>query len=62
MNEVENQRRQLHPRVKLDFAHFDGNNPIRRVFKASQYFEFPQIPPAHCLLMASYYMEGKAMI
>lgn len=48
--------------VRLYFSHFDVNNPACWVFKTSHYFEFHQTSPAQRLLMASYYMDGEALI
>ncbi|KAF5471876.1 hypothetical protein F2P56_008640 [Juglans regia] len=48
--------------VRWDFPHFNGDNPAGWVFKATQYLEFHQTPPAQRLLMASYNMEGEALV
>lgn len=48
-------RRGFNRGVKLDFPHFEGDNPTGWIFKATQHFEFHQTPPAHRLLMASYH-------
>ncbi|KAF5468658.1 hypothetical protein F2P56_012797, partial [Juglans regia] len=48
--------------VRLDFPHFNGENPSAWIFKASQYFEFHQTTPAQKLLLASYHMEGEALV
>ncbi|KAF5463495.1 hypothetical protein F2P56_019406, partial [Juglans regia] len=48
--------------VKLDFPYFDGTDPAGWIFKASHYFDYHQTPPAQRLLMASYHMNGDALI
>ncbi|KAF5454428.1 hypothetical protein F2P56_024094 [Juglans regia] len=48
--------------VKLDFPHFLGVNPAAWLFKVNHYFEFHQTPLAQRLLMASYHMEGDALV
>ncbi|XP_042965413.1 uncharacterized protein LOC122299304 [Carya illinoinensis] len=48
--------------VRLDFPHFEGDNPAGWVFKATQYFDFYQTPPAQRLLMASHNMTGEALV
>ncbi|KAF5481507.1 hypothetical protein F2P56_002149 [Juglans regia] len=48
--------------VKLEFPHFQGSNPAAWLFKANHYFDFYQTPLLHRLLMASYHMEGEALV
>lgn len=48
--------------IRLEFPHFDGNNPASWVFKANHFFEFHQIPNNQKLLMVSFHMEGKALL
>ncbi|KAF5476973.1 hypothetical protein F2P56_003657 [Juglans regia] len=48
--------------IRLDFPHFASENPSAWVFKASQYFEYHQTTPAQKLLLASYHMEGDALV
>lgn len=48
--------------VKLDFPHFSREDPAGWVFKVSHYFAFYQTPPAQRFLMASYHIEGEALI
>ncbi|KAF5477481.1 hypothetical protein F2P56_004118 [Juglans regia] len=48
--------------IRLDFPHFMGENPSAWIFKASQYFEYHQTNPAQKLLLASYHMEGEALV
>lgn len=58
-----NEERVSVPRgVRLDFSHFDGNNPYAWIIKANQYFDYHQTPLSQKLLMSSYHMEGKALI
>ncbi|XP_035551066.1 uncharacterized protein LOC109020622 [Juglans regia] len=48
--------------IRLDFPHFSGENPSAWIFKASQYFEYHQTTPAQKLLLASYHMDGEALV
>lgn len=48
--------------IRIDFPHFDGDNPSGWIFKANQYFEIHQTSPNQKLLLASYHMEGEALI
>lgn len=40
-------RRGFNHGVKVEFTHFEGDNPTSWVFKATQYFEFHQTPLAY---------------
>lgn len=60
--DVNDHRRNVPKRIRLDFPHFNGYNPIGWVFKANQYFDLHRTIPAHRLLMASYHMESEALI
>lgn len=55
-------RRGFAREARLDFPHFDGDNPVAWCFKANHYFEYHQTQPMHRLLMASYQPEGVAMV
>lgn len=48
-NEIEHihQRGGFHTGVRLEFPHFDGDNPSSWIFKASQYFDYHQALQAH---------------
>ncbi|XP_041009475.1 uncharacterized protein LOC121253540 [Juglans microcarpa x Juglans regia] len=48
--------------IKLEFPSFDGTDPAGWIFKASHYFDFHQTLGAHRLLMASYHMNGEALV
>ncbi|XP_042973080.1 uncharacterized protein LOC122304883 [Carya illinoinensis] len=48
--------------VRLEFPHFNGDNPTGWIFKANQYFEIHQTNPAQRLLIASYHMEEEALV
>ncbi|KAF5454870.1 hypothetical protein F2P56_024503 [Juglans regia] len=48
--------------MRLDFPHFQGDQPASWIFEAHQYFEFHQTPLPHRMLMASYHMEGEALV
>lgn len=60
--EGQDNRRGVNRGVKLDFPHFEGENPAGWVFKVTLFFEFYQTPPAQRLLIASYHMEGEALV
>lgn len=47
--------------VRLDFTHFDRENPLGWALKVVQYFEFCQTTTAHRLFMASYHWMGKPL-
>lgn len=46
----------------MDFLHSEGENPTAWIFKANQYFDYHQTPPAQCLLMASFHMNGEVLV
>ena len=48
--------------VKLDFPRFKGDDPASWVYKANQYFSFYQTPLNERLLMASFHMDGDALV
>lgn len=48
--------------VRLDFSKFDGEDPVVWLYKARQFFSFYHTQPQDKLLLASYYMEGKALV
>lgn len=47
--------------LKLDVPHFNDTNPIGRIFKISQFFEFHDTPEHQCLSVASFYMDGPTL-
>jgi hypothetical protein len=47
---------------RLEFPRFDGDNPANWSYKANQFFDFYQTPLYHRLRMASFHMEGEALI
>ncbi|KAF5468520.1 hypothetical protein F2P56_012664 [Juglans regia] len=47
---------------RLDFPRFSGCDPVGWVFKANQYFDFYQTPFHQKLMVASYHMEGEALV
>lgn len=49
-------------RIRLDFSHFDCNNLAGWVFKATQFFNFRQTPLNQKFVMASFHMEGEALV
>ena len=48
--------------VRLDFPRFKGDDPASWAYKANQYFSFYQTPLNERLLMASFHMDGDALI
>lgn len=48
--------------VFLDFSKFDGHDPMGWDYCATQFFANHQINPHHRVLLASFHMEGKALI
>lgn len=48
--------------VRLDFPKFDGTDPNGWLYKTTQFFNYHQTPFTHRLLLASYHMEGQALI
>ena len=48
--------------MRLDFPRFKGDDPASWVYKANQYFSFYQTPLNERLLMASFHMEGDALV
>ncbi|XP_057444361.1 uncharacterized protein LOC130736560 [Lotus japonicus] len=46
---------------KLQLTAFDGGNPLDWIFKAEQFFNFHQTPPAQRLEMIAFYMSGDAL-
>ena len=48
--------------VRLDFPRFKGDDPASWVFKSNQYFSFYQTPFDERLLMASFHMDGDALV
>ena len=48
--------------VRLDFPQFKGKDPASWVYKANQYFNFYHTPFNQKLLMASFHMDGDALI
>ncbi|KAF5462079.1 hypothetical protein F2P56_018118 [Juglans regia] len=57
-----NQEERFPRGIRLDFPHFDGSNPGAWIFKVTQYFEYHQVSMNQRLLMASYHMEGEALV
>lgn len=48
--------------VQLEFPRFDGEDPTNWLYRANQFFAFNQTTPQHKIFMASFHMEGKALI
>ena len=48
--------------MKLDFPKFCGEEPTSWIYKANQYFKYYRIPKPEKLMMASFHMEGEALV
>ena len=48
--------------VRLDFPKFNGDNPSGWIYRANQFFNYHQTNPLHRILLASFHMEGKALV
>ena len=48
--------------MKLDFPRFSGEEPTSWVYKANQYFRYYSTPIGERLMVASFHMEGEALI
>ena len=48
--------------VKLDFPRFSGEEPTSWIYKANQYFRYYKISESEKLMMASFHMEGEALV
>lgn len=53
----------IHTRaLRLDFPRFDGTNPSGWSYKVNQFFEYYRTPLYQRIRMASFHMEGEALI
>jgi hypothetical protein len=48
--------------LRLDFPRFDGENPAGWSYKVKQFFEYYQTPLFQRIRMASFHMEGEALV
>ncbi|KAJ0008031.1 hypothetical protein Pint_30812 [Pistacia integerrima] len=48
--------------VRLDFPKFNGEDPSGWVYRVNQFFNYHQTNPHHRVLLASFHMEGKALV
>ena len=48
--------------VRLEFPRFSGEDPIGWVYKANQNFKYYNTPAAEKLMLASFHMEGEALV
>jgi hypothetical protein len=48
--------------LRLDFPRFDGDNPSGWSYKVNQFFDYYQTPLYQRVRMASFYMEGEALV
>jgi hypothetical protein len=51
-----------HAPCRLDFPRFDGDNPSGWMYKVNQFFAYYQTPLYQRVRMASFHMEGEALI
>lgn len=49
------------PHMKLEIPHFDGNDPMGWIFKATQFFDYQNIHDQEKLIAAKFYMEDPAL-
>jgi len=55
--------RTIHTRaVRLEFPRFDGDNPSAWIYKVNQFFDYYRTPLYQRIRMASFHMEGEALI
>ena len=48
--------------MKLDFPRFSGEEPASWMYKANQYFKYYNTPIGKKLMLASFHIEGEALI
>ena len=48
--------------ITLEFPRFFGEDPVSWVYKANQYFKYYNTPIGEKLILASFHMEGEALI
>ena len=48
--------------VRLEFPRFSGEDPASWIYKTNQYFKYYNTPVAEKLMLASFHMEGEALI
>ncbi|XP_035548740.1 uncharacterized protein LOC118349222 [Juglans regia] len=48
--------------VRISFPSFQGEDPLGWLYKVNQFFLFYNTPPHHKVRLASFHMEGKAMV
>jgi hypothetical protein len=57
------EERHIHTRaMRLDFPRFDGESPYAWTYKVNQFFDYYQTPLYHRIRMASFHMEGEALV
>ncbi|WVZ16528.1 hypothetical protein V8G54_009510 [Vigna mungo] len=47
--------------LKLDVPRFDGTDPVRWIFKISQFFEYHNTPEEERITVASFYLDGASL-
>jgi len=48
--------------MRLDFPHFDGDNPSAWTYKVNQFFDYYQTPLYQSIRMASFHLERESLI
>lgn len=60
---IQRGERHIHTRaLRLDFPRFDGTNPSGWSYKVNQFFDYYQTPLYQRIQMASFHMEGEALV
>lgn len=49
------------PHLKLEIPRFDGTDPVRWIFKATQFFDYQGTPNEDRITLASFYMDGSTL-
>ena len=47
--------------MKLEIPRFDGSDPMGWIFKATQFFEYQNLPDQEKIIVARFYMESPAL-
>lgn len=48
--------------LKLEFPRFDDDNPAAWIYKANQFYNYNQTPAGQMIFLASFHMEGDALV
>jgi len=52
---------QSRPHIKLEVPRFDDHDPLERIFKISQFFDYQGTPKDEFIIATSFYMDGLAL-